>query len=175
MSAEFTLDSYPLILASNILSGGESSRLYRQLVYKDQVALQTAGIGNFTEHPNLFLAFAVLNPGKSVPDGEKALQGVLDDMRTAPVSAEELQKAKNQQISSDILGRVTDQEKADAIGRAAVIGRDPNLVNTSLEQFLRVTPADIQRVAKEYLDPSHRTIMLIEPPNAEAKQGGNNQ
>ncbi|MBZ5555546.1 MAG: insulinase family protein [Acidobacteriia bacterium] len=175
MSAEFTLDSYPLILASNILSGGESSRLYRQLVYKDQVALQTAGIGNFTEHPNLFLAFAVLNPGKSVPDGEKALQGVLDDMRTAPVSAEELQKAKNQQISSDILGRVTDQEKADAIGRAAVIGRDPNLVNTSLEQFLRVTPADIQRVAKEYLDPSHRTIMLIEPPKAEAKQGGNNQ
>jgi zinc protease len=175
MSAEFTPDSYPLILASNILSGGESSRLYRQLVYKDQIAVQTAGIGNFTEHPNLFIAFAVLNPGKSVPDGEKALEGVLEAMRTEPVSTEELEKAKNQEISSDILGRLTDQQKADAIGRAAVIGGDPNLVNTSLEHFLRLSPADIQRVAHEYFDPSHRTVMLIEPPKSEAKQGGSNQ
>ncbi|MGB7623500.1 MAG: pitrilysin family protein, partial [Terriglobia bacterium] len=175
MSAEFTPDSYPLILASNILSGGESSRLYRQLVYKDQIALQTAGIGNFTEHPNLFLAFAILNPGKSVAEGEKALEGVLETMRTEPVSTEDLEKAKNQEISGDILGRRTAQQKADAIGRAAVIGRDPNLVNTSLEHFLRVTPADIQRVAREYLDPAHRTVMLIEPPKTEAKQGGGNQ
>jgi zinc protease len=175
MSAEFTPDSYPLILASNILSGGESSRLYRQLVYKDQIALQTAGIGNFTEHPNLFLAFAILNPGKSVAEGEKALEGVLETMRTEPVSTEDLEKAKNQEISGDILGRRTAQQKADAIGRAAVIGRDPNLVNTSLEHFLHVTPADIQRVAHEYLDPAHRTVMLIEPPKTEAKQGGGNQ
>ncbi len=169
MPAEFTPDSYPLILASSILSGGESSRLYRKLVYEDQVAVQTAGIGNFTEQPNLFLAFAVLNPGRSVADGEKAVEAILDAMKAAPVDPKELEKAKNQQISGDILGRSTDQQKASAIGRAAVIGRDPNLANTSIDGFLRVTAADIQRVAREYFDKSQRTVMLIEPPKTAGK------
>ncbi len=169
MPAEFTPDSYPLILASNILSGGESSRLYRKLVYTDQVAVQTAGIGNFTEDPNLFVVFAVLNPGKSVADGEKALQAVVDGIKSKPVDPKELEKAKNQQISAYILGRRTDQQKADAIGRASVIGRDANLVNTSLDKFLRVTAADIERAAKQYLDNSQRTVLLIERPKQPAK------
>jgi len=169
MPAEYHPDSYPLVLASNILSGGESSRLYRKLVYEDQVAVQTAGIGNWTEDPNLFLVFAVLNPGKSLADGEKALETVIDPMKTKPVDPKELQKAKNQQISGDIIGRRTDQSKASAIGRAAVIGRDPNLVNVSLDRYLRVTAEDIERVTRQYLDKSQRTVMLIQPPKPAGK------
>ena len=169
MPAEFTPDSYPLILASNILSGGESSRLYRKLVYEEQIAAQTAGIGNFTEDPNLFILYAVMNPGRSVADGEKALEEVLDGVRNKPVESKELEKAKNQQISKDVLGRLTVQEKADAIGRAAVIGHDPDLANTSLGRFLQVTAADIERAAKEYFAKSERTVLLIEPPKPAAK------
>ena len=66
-------------------------------------------------------------------------------------------------------GRRSAQEKADALGRAAVIGRDPNLANVSLESFLRVTAADIQRVARQYFDKSQRTVLLIEPPKPAAK------
>ena len=54
MPAEFTPHSDPLILASNILSVPRS-RLYRKLVDEIQIAAQTAGIGNFTEDPNLFI------------------------------------------------------------------------------------------------------------------------
>lgn len=169
MPAEFTPDSYPLILASNILSGGESSRLYRKLVYEEQIAAQTAGIGNFTEDPNLFILYAVMNPGKSVAEGEKALEEVLDGVRSKPVEPRELEKAKNQQISKDVLGRLTDQEKADAIGRAAVIGHDPDLANTSLGRFLKVTAADIERTAKEYFEKSERSVLLIEPPKPAPK------
>jgi len=166
MPAEFTPDSYPLILASNILSGGESSRLFRKLIYEDQMAVQAAGVGNFTEHPNLFYAIALLNPGRGIAAGEKALEAVLEQMKTQPVGAAELEKAKNQQMASDILGRRTVQERADAIGRAAVIGRDPNLANVALDNFLRVTAADIQRAARRYFDKSQRTMLLIEPPKA---------
>ena len=169
MASDFTPNSYPLILASNILSGGESSRLYRKLVYDDQIAVETAGIGNFTEDPNLFIVFAILNPGKGLPEGEKALEAVLDGMRTKPVESKELEKAKNQQISAYILGRRTDQQKADAIGRAAVIGHDSDLVNTSLGRYVSVTAADIERVAKQYLDKSQRTVLLIEPPKPATK------
>jgi zinc protease len=169
MPAEFTPDSYPLILASNILSGGESSRLYQKLVYQDQVAVQAAGVGNFTEHPNLFYAVAILNPGRRIADGERALDTIFDQMKNQPVIPQELEKAKNQQMAADILGRRSAQEKADAIGRAAVIGRDPNLANASLDRFLKVTAADIQRVARQYFDKSQRTVILIEPPKPAAK------
>jgi zinc protease len=169
MPGEFSPDSYPLILASNILSGGESSRLFRKLVYDDQIAVQTSGFGNFTEHPNLFIAFAILNPGKSVADGEKALESILEDMRNKPVDSKELEKSENQQISTYIIGRSTVQQKASAVGRASVIGHDPALVNTSLDRFLHVTGADIQKAAREYFDKTQRVVMLIEPPKAAAR------
>ena len=53
-------------------------------------------------------------------EGEKALVGVLDELKTAPVEAKELEKAKNQEISGFVLGRDTDQEKAEALASAAV-------------------------------------------------------
>jgi predicted Zn-dependent peptidase len=166
MPAGFTPDSYPLILASNILSGGESSRLYRKLVYEDRIAVQSAGFGQFTEDPNLFLAFAIMNQGKTPEEGEKAVEGILEQIKTTPVEAKELEKAKNQQVSAFILGRETVQEIADALGHDAVIGGDPELLNTDLDRFLRVTPEDIQRVAREYFTAARRTVLVVETPKA---------
>ena len=161
--ARYTPDSYPLDLASNILAGGESSRLYQQLVYKDQIAVQAFGFGSFTEDPNLFYAIAVLNAGHTAQEGEKALDNVLDSLKAAPVGAKELEKARNQEIAGFILGRETDEEKAVALGTAAVIGKDPGLVNNELERYTKVTPADIERVAKEYFVPAHATVIIVTP------------
>lgn len=169
MPALFTPDSYPLNLASNILSAGESSRLYRKLVYQDRIAVQVAGIGNFTEDPNLFWAFAVMNQGKSAVEGEKEIDAALEQMKTRSVDATELEKAKNQVIANFILGRQTAQEKANAIGLDAVLGKNSDLVNTEFERYLKVTPADIQRVAREYFVPQRRTVLMIEPPQASRK------
>lgn len=166
--AEFSPDYYALDLASNILSGGESGRLYRKLVYEDQVAVQASGEGNFTEDPNLFFAIAVMNQGHGAEDGKKAIRQVLDGMKTAPVSAQELQKAKNQEISSAILARETAQSKADALGRYAVIGKNPNLINTDLNNYLKISEADIQRVARQYWVDTGSTVLLVEPPKAPA-------
>jgi zinc protease len=156
-------DSYPLDLAANILAGGESSRLYQALVYKDQIAVQSAGFGNFTEDPNLFWAFAIMNPGHPPADGQKEVVAILDGLKNQPVSARELQKAKNQEISGFILGRDTDEEKAVALASAAVIGKNPGLVNSDLERYLKVTPDDIERVAREYFVPQRATFLTIKP------------
>jgi zinc protease len=166
MPAAFTLDSYPLTLASNILSGGESSRLYRKLVYEDRIAVQTAGFGLFAEQPNLFFAFAVMNQGKTAAEGEKAIDAILKQMESEPVGAKELEKARNQQIAGFILGRQTNQEIATALGHDAVIGGDAELLNTDLERYLRVTPADIERVAREYFTTARRTVLTVENPKA---------
>jgi zinc protease len=161
--ARYAPDAYPLDLASNILAGGESARLYQALVYKDQIAVQSAGFGNFSEDPNLFWAYAIMNPGHTPEDGEKAVVAILDGLKSQPVGANELQKAKNQEISGFILGRDTDEQKAIALANAAVIGKNPDLVNTELERYLKVTPDDIERVAKEYFVPGRATFLTIKP------------
>jgi zinc protease len=164
MPAAFTPDSYPLNLASNILSTGESSRLYRKLVYETQMALQAAGIGNFTEDPNLFLAYAVMNQGKTPEEGKKAIEAILDEMKAAPVSDHELTKAKNQTLASFIFGREGVQQTADVVAYAAVIGGDPELANRDPGLFLRVTAADIERVAAQYFVASGRSVLIVLPP-----------
>jgi zinc protease len=172
MPARYAPDSYPLDLAANILAGGESSRLYQTLVYKDQIAEEAAGFGNFTEDPNLFWAYAIMNPGQTPQAGEKALVDVLDGLKEKPVDAQELQKAKNQEISGFVLGRDTDEEKAIALEDAAVIGKNPDLVNTELARYLAVTPAVLEQAAKEYFVQQHATILFITPAQrSQAPQG----
>ncbi len=161
--ARYQPDAYPLDLASNILAGGESSRLYQQLIYKDRIAVQSAGFGNFSEDPNLFWAYAIMNDGHTAEEGKKAVEGVLDELKEKPVAAKELEKAKNQEISGFIIGRDTNQEKAESLAAAAVIGKDPGLVNSELDRYLKVTPADIQHVAEEYFVPQHATVLVITP------------
>lgn len=161
--ARYKPDSYPLDLASNILAGGESSRLYQSLVYKDQISVQAGGFGNFTEDPNLFWAYAILNQGHTAEQGRQAVVSILDGLKGKPVDANELEKAKNQEVSGFILGRDTDEEKAVALASAAVIGKDPGLVNTDLDRYLRVSAADIERVAEQYFVSEHATVLTITP------------
>jgi len=164
--ARYAPDAYPLDLASNILAGGESSRLYQALVYKQQIAVQSAGFGNFTEDPNLFWAYAIMNQGHTAEEGEKAVVAQLDLLKSNPVEAKELEKAKNQEISGFILGRGTDEEKAEALGAAAVLGKNADLANVELDRYLKITPAEIERAAKDYFVPEHATVLLITPPEA---------
>jgi zinc protease len=159
--ALYSPDAYPLVLASNILAGGESSRLYQRLVYKEQIAVQAAGFGNFSEDPNLFWAYAIMNQGHTADEGEKEIESVLDGLKGQPVDAKEFEKARNQEIAGLILGRDTDEEKAEALASAAVFGKNPDLVNTELDRYLKVTPDDIQRVAKEYFVSKHATVLLV--------------
>jgi zinc protease len=161
--ARYKPDAYALDLASNIMAGGESSRLYQSLVYSDRIAVQAGGFGNFSEDPNLFWVYAIMNQGHTAEEGQKAVGEVLDKLKQTPPDARELEKAKNQEISGFILGRDTDQEKAVALASAAVIGKNPGLVNSELDLYLKVTAEDIQRVAREYFVPEHATVMTVTP------------
>ena len=107
-------DSYPLHIASKVLSDGESSRIYRKLVYEKQLALAAFGGGNIIEHPNLFFAVAIVQPGQKPEDAVNALIAELDRLKSEPISAAELQQAKNQFARDYILGRESNKDKASA-------------------------------------------------------------
>jgi len=156
-------DIYALQVAGNILSSGESSRLYRRMVYEKQMAVEAGGETIVLEDPGVFFFFSILQGGQKPEDGEKELLAAVDRLRGEPVSGAELVKAKNQFISELVFGRQTGHDKADAIGYSKVILGDLSLVNRQLAEYQRVTAADVQRVANAYFKPENRTVVYMLP------------
>jgi zinc protease len=156
-------DSYPLHVASKVLSDGQSSRIYRKLVYDKGIALAAFGGGNIIEDPNLFFAVAIVQPGHTTDEAAKALIEELDRLRTEPISAAELQQAKNQFARDYILGRETNQDKAEVLGHAAVIHSDIKTADAEFDIFQSLTTADVQRAAKTYFTPENRLVLTILP------------
>ena len=156
-------DSYPLHMASKILSDGQSSRIYRKLVYETGLALSAFGGGNIIEHPNLFFAVGIVQPGHQPVEVEQALIAELDRMRTEPVSEHELQRAKNQFARDYIVARETVQEKAAQLAHAVVIHNDIKTADGEFDIFQNISSADIQRVAQTYFTPTNRLVMTIMP------------
>ncbi len=156
-------DSYPLHVASKILSDGQSSRIYRKLVYETGIALAAFGGGNIIEDPNLFFAVAIVQPGHTPEEAEKALVAELDRLRSEPVSASELQQAKNQFARDYILQRESDQSKAEVLGHAVIIHNDIKTADGEFDIFQNLTTADVQRVARTYFTPENRLVLTIMP------------
>jgi len=156
-------DSYPLHIASKVLSDGESSRIYRKLVYETQLALAAFGGGNIIEDPNLFFAVAIVQPGQKPEDAVNALIGELDRLRTQPISQDELQQAKNQWTRDYILSRESNKEKASQLGHAVVIHNDVKTADGEFDIFMNTTAADVQRVAQTYFKPENRLVLTIMP------------
>lgn len=169
MPADGIADAYPLRLAAKILSDGESSRIYRRLVYDKQIALEAQSTGNFTEDPNLFFVFAILNQGHTPAEGEAEVEAELERLKTRLISPEELLKAKNQILRDFILSRQSTQSRGEELGYAAVILKDHGLVNTELARFLAVTSEDIQRVARKYFVPENLTLVEVYAREGTAK------
>lgn len=156
-------DSYPLHVASKVLSDGQSSRIYRKLVYEKGIALAAFGGGNIIEDPNLFFAVAIVQPGHTPEEAANALIAELDRLRTEPITAAELQQAKNQFARDYIVGRETNQSKAEVLGHAAVIHNDIKTADAEFDIFQSLTTADVQRAARTYFTPENRLVLTIMP------------
>jgi zinc protease len=159
-------DSYPLHIASKVLSDGQSSRIYKKLVYDTQVALAAFGGGNIIEDPNLFFAVAIVQPGRKPDEAAQALIAELDRLRNEPISAAELQQAKNQFARDYIFSRESNKDKASHLGHAVVIHDDVKTADGEFDIFMNITAAQVQAVAQRYFTPENRLIMTIMPKGA---------
>jgi zinc protease len=156
-------DAYPLHMTSKILSDGQSARIPREIVYRKRLALTAFGSGNITEDPNLFYAVALVQPGKTVAEVEKALIEEFEKLKREPVLDSELQRAKNQWARDYILGRESVQEKALHLAHAAVIHNDITTADGEFDIFMNVTSAEMQRVAQTYFTETNRVVLHILP------------
>jgi len=156
-------DSYPLHITSKILSDGQSARIPRELVYNKRIALTAFGTGNITEQPNLFYAVAIVQPGQKPEAAEQALIAEFEKLKREPVTATELQRAKNQFARDYIVGRESNQDKALHLAHAAVIHNDITTADGEFDIFTGITTEDVQRVARRYFNETNRTVLYILP------------
>ena len=163
-------DEPALDLADEILSGGQSSRLYQSLVYEQQVAQRASFDADLREDLGLLTFRVIVASGKSLPDAEKSLNEQIENILKNGVSDAELDKAKNRFLTGKLMERETNNGKASALGEAAVIYRDPNHINTDLARYQAVTTSDVKDVLNKYL--AGKKKILIEYLPETKKEAG---
>jgi zinc protease len=152
-----------LEVAAAILGGGESSRLYHALVYKQQLAADVGASEDSREDVSLFEINAVLSEGKKPEDVERSLLAEIRKLQEQPVVKLELDKAKNQLITNLFRERETNEGTAQVLGEAAVLLGHPEQANFDLARLEAVTVADVQRVMKKYFTSSNRLVLYYMP------------
>ncbi|MCC7042914.1 MAG: insulinase family protein [Acidobacteria bacterium] len=165
-------DAYPLHILAKVMSDGDSSRLYRSLVYEQQVALAAFGEAKLIEHPNLFYMVAIVNPGRQPADVMQALVQQVERVKADGITAAELNRAKRQFGRDYILGRETVRQKALHLGHAAVLHNDITTADGEFDLFQNVTLEDVQRVARTYFTETSRMRLTILPKGNGQAPGG---
>jgi zinc protease len=155
---------YPALqMAAAVLGGGQSSRLYRKIVAEDRSAVVALAGAFSLEQDGAVGAAAVLAPlGADATRVLATMQQEIERMRSELVSEDELQKARNQELSSIVGETLTVESKASALGRAAVLEGDTSRVNRRLDDVRAVTREDIQRVIRTYLAPERCMTVRVE-------------
>ena len=156
-------DSYPLHIAAKVLSDGQTSRIYKKLVYEKQMAVAAFGNANLIEDPNLFYAVAIVSPGHTTDEVTAALIAELDRLKAEPITDRELQRTKNQFARDYIMGRESNQQKAGQLSHAVVIHGDIRTADGEFDIFQNITIADVQRVARTYFRAENRLVLTLMP------------
>src|SRR5271167_2980501 len=165
-------DAYALEIASEILSDGQSSRLYKKLVIEKQMVVDIgAGYDMTSFDPGLFIVSAQMRPGVTAANTQVEVEKELAAMRDAPVGAEELQKAKNLEQAQYVFGQDSIMREAEMLGMYEMLG-DYHLVDKYLDGIDKVTAAQVQRVAKTYLVASNMTEGVLVPTGVLPHGGG---
>ncbi|MDX2276855.1 MAG: pitrilysin family protein [Hyphomonadaceae bacterium] len=162
-------DMAALMVLDGILSTGESSRMYRAMVYEQQIAAQVFTNYEATRDPSVYSLFSIMSEGRSADEGLQSLDALVAGLRDAPVTQAELDEAKAELVSSTIEGRETAYGRASELADSIIRYGSPDYADRLLAAVQAVTAADVQRVARTYFDNNKRIIVRYLP---EAAQNG---
>ncbi len=156
-------DALALDLLTDVLASGQSSRLYRKLVYEKKAASEVSAYVDVREMPGLAWFYGVGNtPEADISTVEALMEEVIATVRDGGITDEELTKVKNRTEKRAAAGRVSVFSKAEMLAHAHLFWHDTNRYNTILEDYLSITKEDIVRVARTYLVPEKRNAVIFE-------------
>src|SRR5436309_10914215 len=156
-------DAVALEVLSTILSGGRASRLYRDLVYQRQLALEAGGDNAYISiDPNLFWFWATPMPRQTPEKLETEHREHMERPKSEPVTDEEHARAKNQLEAAFVYQDDSIHQRASMLARFELIGGFA-LKDSFLAKIRAVTAADLTRVARTWFVPERKSVGVLVP------------
>ena len=160
---------------ADVLSTDRTSRLYRSLVQDKKIAAFTGAFNGFpgNKYPHQMIFFAVPTPGHTNEEVQTAIRAEIERLKNEPISDDELRMIKTRAKANLIRGLADNSGLAGQLATYEVIYGDWRELFRSVERIEKVTKDDIQRVARQTLVPTNRTVGMIvnalAPQTAQAK------
>jgi predicted Zn-dependent peptidase len=158
-----------LDVLSWVLSSGRSSRLNQNVVREKELATSASAFNPDSRGPGLFQMTATVAPGRKVEDVEAALYEEIEKIKSGPIADWEIEKAHNYARRQQAAAVTSSVQRAIQLAEYAMFYDNPNLINTRTDRILKVTAADVQRVAQKYLTKENRSVVVTIPKAAAAK------
>jgi zinc protease len=165
MSEEQHKDFAALDVVTEVLSSGESSRLYRALVYERQCASDVVAYVEPRFHQGGLLIAAFATPGNSCDDLERAIDEEIEGLVSKPMTDGELTKNQNRIETSYHLQLQTLSARCERLAHYALFRNDPHHIETLLDAYGGLTPEDVRIAAGRYLQKDNRVVLHYLPRN----------
>ena len=154
-------DYYSLSILNAVLSSGNSSRLYSELVDKKQLANMVGSDFSESFDPNLFNIYAIAAKGVKEVDIESAIYAEIDKIKKDGITENELQKIKNQKLIEFYAQIETINGKSNNIGTYELFFEDYRKMFDAPAEYSKVSIEDVKRVASQYFNKSNRTVGIL--------------
>jgi zinc protease len=169
--ASMTPDDDALGVLSTILAGGRSSRMFETIVRQRQLSPGISAGKGESRGPGLLRVIATLSPGQDMAALEAAVDAEIEKVKTAAIADWEMEKARSSARRALVASLQSSLQRAILLSQYALFYDEPGLINTRADRLAAVTAADVQRVARRYLTPQNRTVVITNP-RAAAGRGG---
>jgi zinc protease len=166
-----TADDDALQVLGTVLSSGRSSRLFQKIVREQQLAPNVSAGRDGAIGPGLFRVIGTVSPGKTADALEAAIYAEIERVKNGPIEDWEIEKARNNAKRGVVGGLTSSLQRAIQLAEFAASYGDTNLINQRVDRLMKVTAADVQRVARTYLVPENRTVVTT-TPKAQIKSTG---
>ncbi len=164
-------DHDQLEVLGTVLSGGRSSRFYENIVRQKELSPGVNAFAGESRGPGLFGVSGTVSPGKSVADLEAAIDAEIERLKAGPIEEWEMEKARTSARSQLVNSLGSSLDRAITLGEDAIFYDNPGKINTRADSIAKVTAADVQEAAKQYLVKTGRTVIVTVPKGAPAKGG----
>jgi zinc protease len=159
----YSRDDAALQALASILADGKNSRLYRRLVYDQKVAQDVSAFNYAQLLSGDFFVQVTARPDTELPSMERAVDEEIAKIAQTPPGADEMKRVLSSLETAFVRGLETTAGKADQLNNYLYYTGNAGYAAEDLARFRSLTPADVQRVAREYLVGKNRVVVSIVP------------
>ena len=156
-------DAVALEILQLAISGGESSRLHKQVVRRESVAVMAGGMNHLLKRAGMSMFFAAFTPDISAAKVENSLLKQVEQIRSNGISDKEMDKVKNSTLTSRTFELYSAENICNRIGYSECIEGDYKMWVERLDALKRLDKDRLTEVARKYWDDSHKHVLYLQP------------